>query len=67
MNFDKILSIIETATNAGPAFFELAELVIATFGEDDQAKLQTSLAVARARTDELHAEVQDVLADAAKR
>ncbi|HWT42802.1 MAG TPA: hypothetical protein VN152_09155 [Sphingopyxis sp.] len=67
MNFDKILSIIETATNAGPAFFELAELAIATFGEDDQAKLQLSLAAARNRTDELHGEVQDVLSEAAHR
>lgn len=67
MNFDKILSIIETATNAGPAFFELAELAIATFGEDDQEKLQLSLAAARTRTDELHSDVQSALADAANR
>ena len=67
MNFDRILSIIQTATNAGPAFFELAELAIATFTDDRQATLQTALAAARERTDELHDEVQDVLADAAKR
>lgn len=67
MNFDKILSIIETATNAGPAFFELAELAIASFAEDSQATLKTALVAARARTDELHHDVQDVLADAAKR
>ena len=67
MNFDKILAIINAATNAGPAFFELAELAIATFTDDRQASLQTALGAARSRTDQLHDEVQDVLADAAKR
>lgn len=67
MNFTKILTIIQTAAEAGPAFFELAEQVIATFGEGDQAKLKAALAEARERTDALHQDVQDSLADAAKR
>jgi len=67
MNFTKILTIIQTAAQAGPAFFELAEQVIATFTESDQAKLQEALAAARERTDALHQNVQEALADAAKR
>lgn len=67
MNLSTILSIIETAAKAGPAFFALAEQVIATFGENDQAKLKIALAAARERTDTLHQDVQDSLADAAKR
>lgn len=66
MNFTKILTIIQTAVEAGPAFFELAEQVIDTFTEGDQAKLKEALAAARERTDALHQEVQDSLADAAK-
>lgn len=65
MNISNILKIIETATRVGPAFIALAEEVIATFGENDQAKLKEALAAARVRSDELHQSVQDKLAGAA--
>ncbi|OHC96389.1 MAG: hypothetical protein A2792_00100 [Sphingomonadales bacterium RIFCSPHIGHO2_01_FULL_65_20] len=63
----RILSIIDAATRVTPAFVALAQEVIATFGEGDQEKLKERLAAARTRSDQLHDDVQDSLADAAKR
>jgi len=66
IDFDKLLTIIETAGKVGPAFFDLAELAIATFTGGSQDTLRDALATARLRSDELHHDVQDALADAAK-
>ncbi|MCA0208126.1 MAG: hypothetical protein LCH74_03600 [Proteobacteria bacterium] len=69
IDYAKLLAIIETAGRTGPAFFDLAELVIATFtGGKQEAQgeaLREALAAARARSDELHQAVQDKLAGAA--
>lgn len=67
LDLTRILSIIDAATRVTPAFVALAEEVIATFTGADQDRLKERLAAARARTDDLHADVQDSLADAAQR
>lgn len=65
IDFAKLLAIIETASKTGPAFFDLAELAIATFTGGKQQTLRDALAAARERSDELHQAVQDKLAGAA--
>lgn len=65
IDFAKLLAIIEAAGKTGPAFFDLAELAIATFTGGAQDTLKTALADARTRSDEMHQAVQDKLAGAA--
>lgn len=65
IDFAKLLAIIEGAGKTGPAFFDLAELAIATFTGGKQETLREALVGARARSDEMHQAVQDKLAGAA--
>lgn len=66
MNFDTILKIVQGAGDVVPAFAQLFEQVLATFGEDDQAKLKDAYAAARMKSDDVHRSTQDKLAAAAK-
>lgn len=66
MNFETILKIVQGAGDIVPAFTQLFEQVLATFGEDDQAKLKEAYAAARAKSDDVHRSTQDKLAEAAK-
>jgi len=67
LDFETVLKIVQGATQIVPAFTELFEHVVAAFGEDDQEKLKTAYADARARSDALHASMQGKLRDAAQR
>lgn len=66
-DFNTILKIVQGAADAVPTLGALVEEVIATFGEEDQAKLKAAYADARKASDTAHVVLQDKLADAAKR
>ncbi len=67
MTLDTILRILRSGADAAASFHQLFEQVVATFNEDDQAKLKAAYAEARATSDAAHDRLQDKLAEAAKR
>lgn len=60
-DFNSILKIMQGGANAVATADALIETVIATFSDNDQAKLRDALKKARAATDSAHASLQDKL------
>lgn len=66
----KVLDIVKTLKLAGaatPAFKALFDQAVSTFREDEQDVLKTAYASVKAKTDEVHGDLQNELADAAKK
>ncbi len=64
-DLSKILDIVRTATQLTPEFVALVNAMSDLAKPQEQEALQGALAEARARSDDLHAQVQDEAAQAA--
>lgn len=64
-DLSKILDIVRTATQVTPEFISLVNAMSDVAKPSDQDALKAALAEARARSDDLHAQVQAEAAQAA--
>lgn len=63
----KLLPAVGPVVGALPAFKEIFDQIVGTFGQKDQAVLKEAYADLMAENDEGHARLQAKLAEAAKR
>lgn len=64
MNFATILKIVQTATDASPAFIALFNQVKTVFSPAEQAQLQGAYEAAQKRSDDAHDRLQQAARDA---